>query len=77
MFLLHDSPIAVGKMKRTLSERGIFKKRHTSSAVEVESCISDTCSVTSRETRQRRFTFHNATSQSAASFYLRIGAIGK
>ncbi|VDI38999.1 Hypothetical predicted protein [Mytilus galloprovincialis] len=72
MFLLHDSPVAVGNLKRSLSERG--KKRLAPSSPDTENCLPDTWSQISRSKR-RKITFNNTMKQSAASFYLRLGAV--
>ncbi|XP_052085809.1 proton channel OtopLc-like [Mytilus californianus] len=72
MFLLHDSPVAVGNLKRSLSERG--RKRLGPSPQDVENFLPDTWSQTSRSKR-RKITFNNTMKQSAASFYLRLGAV--
>ncbi|CAG2238000.1 unnamed protein product [Mytilus edulis] len=72
MFLLHDSPVAVGNLKRSLSERG--KKRLGPSSPDTENCLPDTWSQISRSKR-RKITFNNTMKQTAASFYLRLGAV--
>ena len=74
MFLLHDSKEVVGQLKRHISERSTRKK--FGPQTETESFISETGSVTSRISRRRKITFNSTTSHSAASFYLRLGAVG-